>query len=422
MDLTVVVPTQNEEANVAPLVARTHDALTALGLEWEMLFVDDSDDATPVRVREAAGRGHPVRLLHRPSEERVGGLGGAVAVGFREAAESQVVAVMDGDLQHRPEMLVPLVEAVRAGRADLAIASRCQTLASPTGGMEGWWRCSVSRTSRSLVQLLLPRLAGVRDPLAGFFALRQSVIRGVQLRPEGFKILLEVLVRGSWAQVVEIPCELDPRLHGRSKAHLDEGLAFAHHLVRLLVAEARLRQARLRADRARPPSHLGSLSSRDVEGAAHREPLGDQDHRLAGGEDPVGAEDQQGGRVDVEVPGEPPCLLLARGQDLPEGLEPVLVEELADGDGRGDQAVDQGRSEAARAQHRLGVEQVPAAVATAEDHVPAEHRLVPRNPELGDVGAGGNQGLTELHGHDGLAGVLLEDPSDHAVGGEQYPL
>lgn len=264
MDLTVVVPTRNEEANIDELVERTSASLRSLGLEWELLFVDDSDDGTPDRVREAAGRGYPVRLLHRPSQERRGGLSGAVSQGFDGIADSSLLAVMDGDLQHRPEVLVGLVNLVHDGAADLAIASRRRSLTSASRRLERCWRSSVSGASRALVHRLFPRSALVSDPMAGFFVMRRSVIECVQLRPEGFKILLEVLVRGSWSTVVEVPCELDPRLHGESKADLAQGVAFARHLVRLVARRSSARPADLLAREDRPThpcDHAGKLNA-----------------------------------------------------------------------------------------------------------------------------------------------------------------
>ncbi len=234
MDLTVIVPTKNEAPNVAPLVARTRAALEPLGLHWELVFVDDSDDLTPRRVVEAEREGHPVRLVHRLPDARAGGMSGAVLAGFEHARDSEILAVMDGDLQHPPEMLTALVEAVHRGEADVAVASRFVPSGGGTEGLEGPWRRLVSRCSRSSVRLLFGRLRGVADPLAGFFALRRDVIDGVELRPEGFKILLEVLVRGTWCTIVEIPCTLAPRQEGSSKASLDHGLAFGRHVARLL--------------------------------------------------------------------------------------------------------------------------------------------------------------------------------------------
>ncbi len=185
--LTVVVPTRNEADNVEFLVSRVASALQPLDLPWEMLFVDDSDDLTPDRVLEAERAGHPVRLLHRPSPNRVGGLSGAVVLGFEQAAESSIVAVMDGDLQHPPEVLVDLVIAVSSGDADLAIATRPSQLGNGRKGLNRWWRASVSQGARSLVHVAFPRLRVVSDPLAGFFAVHQRVLTDAHLHPEGFK-------------------------------------------------------------------------------------------------------------------------------------------------------------------------------------------------------------------------------------------
>ena len=112
--LSVVVPTRNEALNVETLVSRLGAALNELGKDWELLFVDDSDDRTPEVVRGLSGLAFPVRLMHREPGERAGGLGGAVQRGFAEA-RGGVIVVMDGDLQHPPEVLPALVAPVLSG-------------------------------------------------------------------------------------------------------------------------------------------------------------------------------------------------------------------------------------------------------------------------------------------------------------------
>ena len=109
--VTVVVPTRNEAGNVGPLVRRVGDA--ARPFVDEVIFVDDSDDQTPqVIERVAENSDFSVRLIHREGSERAGGLGSAVLTGMR-AAKNDWVLVMDGDLQHPPE-LIP--EMTRSGR------------------------------------------------------------------------------------------------------------------------------------------------------------------------------------------------------------------------------------------------------------------------------------------------------------------
>jgi len=229
--ISVVVPTRNEAANISLLVERIAAALVPLGEQWEVVFVDDSDDATPVEI-EAAGRRYPVRLCHRPAGQRSGGLSGAVLEGFA-VADGQVLVVMDGDLQHPPETLPALINPVGRGVVDLAVASR-YTASGSTAGLDGPVRRLVSNCSRGVTRAVVTRSHSVSDPLSGFFALRRSVIEGVELRPYGFKILLEILARGQWNRVQEIPFVFADRVAGESKASVSEGMRFVRHLVRLV--------------------------------------------------------------------------------------------------------------------------------------------------------------------------------------------
>jgi dolichol-phosphate mannosyltransferase len=239
--LSVVVPTRNEAANVERLIARTAVTLDASPWSWELLLVDDSDDETPDLARTMARDGAPVRVLHREADDRAGGLSGAVSTGF-DAAHGELLAVMDADLQHPPEVLSQLVSAILAG-ADVAVGSRYCAGASPgaTDGLDGAWRRGVSRWCRIPVWLVRPRLRAVRDPLAGFFVVRRTVLSGVVLRPIGYKILLEVLARGRWSRTIEVPYRFAPREAGTSKAELKQGLVFLRHLARLVGPRQRSR-------------------------------------------------------------------------------------------------------------------------------------------------------------------------------------
>jgi dolichol-phosphate mannosyltransferase len=76
-------------------------------------------------------------------------------------------------------------------------------------------------------------LATVRDPMSGYFALRRSVIENIRLNPEGYKILLEVLGRGQYQTVEEIPYTFVEREQGNSKLGWWQYLEFVRHLARL---------------------------------------------------------------------------------------------------------------------------------------------------------------------------------------------
>ena len=238
-DLSIIVPTRNEASNIGPLVTRLGVALDACNYEWEVIFADDSDDSTPqVIERLAAGSDHRILLLHRERGEREGGLGGAVREGFLKAA-GRALVVMDGDLQHPPEVVPSLVAPVVSGEADLVAGTRYGGTGSREG-LAGPYRRSVAIACRRLAHMLVPKSRAIGDPMSGLFALSRSVVDGVELRPEGYKILLEVAARGNWHCARNVEYSFSRRLSGESKAGLREGLVFLRqvwHLSREAEAE-----------------------------------------------------------------------------------------------------------------------------------------------------------------------------------------
>jgi len=225
MQVTVIVPTFNEAPNVAELVRRV--AAGARGCEAEILFVDDSTDDTAAVIAEvAAAAPVPVRIIHRDAP--VGGLSGAVAEGLA-AASSDVCVVMDGDLQHPPEDLHRLVHRYRQGDVDLVVASRYAD-DGEAGGLAGPSRVVVSRVSTTMAKAMFPvRLREVSDPMTGFFLIDRRAVDVGDLKPRGFKILLEILARRP-LRVAEVPFVFADRHAGESKASLRQGL---HFLVQL---------------------------------------------------------------------------------------------------------------------------------------------------------------------------------------------
>lgn len=193
MDVTVIVPTRNEQANVAELVRQLAAALGRR--RAEILFVDDSEDDTVAEIeRVAQDAPLPVRVLHRPAGERTGGLSGAVVAGLAAAA-ADVCVVMDGDLQHPPALVPALVDRHARGDADVVVASRYIGGGDSTG-LGTTLRFGVSRAATILTKSMFPlRLHGTSDPMTGFFLVDRSRLDLSTLRPSGFKILLELLVR-----------------------------------------------------------------------------------------------------------------------------------------------------------------------------------------------------------------------------------
>ena len=226
--ITIVVPTYNELGNVAPLVEQLAVALSET--RFRVLFADDSNDGTTDEIRRLAARDSRVQLNYA---SRRRGLARAVVAALQEVSE-ELVVVMDGDLQHPPALVPRLLAELTAG-ADVAVASRYADGGRELG-LAGPLRRLVSWASTRLSQLSLPRARRTTDPLSGFFAFRRSVLQGVSLRPVGFKILLEILVRGQAQRVADVPYTFDRRLRASSKASPRQGLAFLWHLLRLRTA------------------------------------------------------------------------------------------------------------------------------------------------------------------------------------------
>ncbi|SDN62067.1 dolichol-phosphate mannosyltransferase [Klenkia soli] len=226
VDLSVVVPTYNEAANIAELLVRLDRAVG--GATTELVVVDDSTDATADIAEEVAGSlRSQVVVLHR--SQPVGGLSGAVVAGLGAARGDRCV-VMDGDLQHPPEAVPGLLAALEG--VDVSIASR-YAAGGEAAGLSGWLRHGVSRATTLVSKAMFPnRLRECTDPMTGFFALDRRAVDLAELRPRGFKILLEILVRRQ-RSVREVGFTFGERTGGNSKASLRQGLWFAWQLTDL---------------------------------------------------------------------------------------------------------------------------------------------------------------------------------------------
>jgi len=223
--LSLVIPAFRERENITPLVQRIGRALE--GVDYEILIVDDdSRDGTEELVAELS-RHYPLRLVIRRDKK---GLASAVVDGFG-LADARAIGVMDADLQHPPEILPSLLRALDGG-ADMAIGSRYVA----GGGCEGWglMRRVISRGAGFLAHLFLPSTRGIADPMSGYFMLRPQVIEGADLRPTGYKILLEVLVAGRPSRVAEIPFTFVTRTAGESKLRLSQQVDYLRQIASLM--------------------------------------------------------------------------------------------------------------------------------------------------------------------------------------------
>jgi dolichol-phosphate mannosyltransferase len=230
--LSVIVPTFNEALNIENVIAQLAGPLDVrLGTAYEIIVVDDDSPDGTWRIAEDLAHRHPqLRVLRRRGES---GLATAVVRGW-QAARGEVLCVIDADLQHPPQITVDLYDLIERG-ADLAVASRHLE----GGGVSDWsvLRRIVSRTAQLIGLIVLPGVVGrVSDPMSGFFMLRRGAIEGVALSPLGYKILIEVLARGRFHWIGEVPYVFNERAHGGSKASAAVYAAYLGHLIRLRFA------------------------------------------------------------------------------------------------------------------------------------------------------------------------------------------
>jgi dolichol-phosphate mannosyltransferase len=207
-DLTVIIPTYREGENIGSILRAVHDVFRAAGIRGEILVVDDSspDDTIP-GIRALQPVFPELRLVVRTSDP---GLSQSVVEGFT-LARAPVLLVMDADFSHPPVLIPRFLGEIRGG-ADIVIGSRYMQ----GGGIEDWplRRRIISSGATFLGRILFPEIT---DPVSGFFAIRKEVVAGAPLRPRGYKILMEVLGKGTWSRAREIPFVFHDRKAGSSK-------------------------------------------------------------------------------------------------------------------------------------------------------------------------------------------------------------
>jgi dolichol-phosphate mannosyltransferase len=229
--LALVIPTLCEAENIGKLLDHVRGVLDPLNINYEILVVDDdSNDGTGDVVSAISAHDPRVRLLVRKGQR---GLSGAILYGWKNT-DADVLGVMDADLQHPPEVLPKLVAAIQRGR-DVAIGSRYTP-----GGETGSWnpvRKLLSATAVWVTYPLQPRNAHAKDPMSGLFMVRRRCVDNIEFQSTGFKLLLEVLVRGKIESIEEVPFAFGLRYRGASKANFKVGWHYARLLGRLYAGK-----------------------------------------------------------------------------------------------------------------------------------------------------------------------------------------
>jgi dolichol-phosphate mannosyltransferase len=200
--ITLVLPTYNERENLGLIVKKIIDTK----VNMKILIIDDnSPDGTGAIADTLSKKYRSVSVIHRYNER---GLGSAIKRGF--SMQSDILGVMDADMSHDPSIIPDIIKEFEKG-ADFVIGSRY----TEGGGIADWtiYRKIISKIATLIVKPLTP----VKDPVSGYFFVRKSVVKGVEINPKSCKVCLDLLVRGNYKKVVEVPYVFTNRSKGRTK-------------------------------------------------------------------------------------------------------------------------------------------------------------------------------------------------------------
>lgn len=217
--VSLIIPTYNEVNNLPLLIEEILSIIDKLKIDLEFIIVDDNSPDGTGKVAEELSQKYPIKVIHRAGKL---GLGSAVTEGFK-LSDREILGVMDADLSHDPAILNELILSL--AEYDIALGSRFKE--GSVVEKWPWWRRLISNIGVKLTKVL----TGVSDPLSGYFFLKKSVIQNVKLKTIGYKILLEILVKGRWTKAKEMPFNFRMRKFSSSKLSYKEYLLFLGQII-----------------------------------------------------------------------------------------------------------------------------------------------------------------------------------------------
>lgn len=203
--LSVIVPTWNEEKNVAPLVEQIHAVLNAQKITYEIIFVDDhSTDKTTAIIKKMAAK-YPLQLFLKEGKQ---GKAYSLLEGFTHAKYS-LLCMIDADLQYPPEAIPEMIKKIKSG-ADIVVANRQKYSA-------GVARKIMSTIFHSIFARFLHGFTV--DVQSGLKVFKKTVIEHIEVNPSSWTFDMEFLLKSRHAgySIDGIPIHFEKRHAGNSK-------------------------------------------------------------------------------------------------------------------------------------------------------------------------------------------------------------
>jgi glycosyltransferase involved in cell wall biosynthesis len=217
--LLVIVPAYNEEGAIGEVVHQIHDAVPGV----PVLVIDDCSLDNTVAAARRAG----AEILGLPHHL---GLGGGLQAAYKLAYERgfQYVIRVDGDGQHDPRDIAPILAKLKETGCEMVIGSR---VATANGWRTGLLRKAGIRFFRLVLRPILGR--PVSDPTSGFVGVNRRALdvfrRSFPLEYPEIEVLV-VLQRRRF-RFEEVPCHMRPRLAGRSTITARRAFYYMSHVL-----------------------------------------------------------------------------------------------------------------------------------------------------------------------------------------------
>src|SRR3989344_1448873 len=219
LKVSIIIPTYNEAKNLPLLVEEIFSVINKTEIDAELIVVDDNSPDGTGQVAEELSKQFPIKVVHRSGKL---GLGSAVREGFSHS-DRPLLGVMDADLSHDPKNINEMVGLLKD--YDIVLGSRFEKGSSVEQWK--WWRKLISEAGVMATRFL----TGVKDPLSGFFFLKREVITGAPLSTVGYKILLEILIKGKHTRIKEVPFQFRIRKFSTSKLDKKEYWLFLKQII-----------------------------------------------------------------------------------------------------------------------------------------------------------------------------------------------
>ena len=221
VSLLAAIPAFNEQKTIGSVV------LTAQRYATKVIVIDDGSEDETAWVAEQAG----ATVIRHPTNR---GYGAALRSCFEYARESEfgVLVILDGDGQHRPEMIPEVVAPVNQGKADVSIGSRFLD-GKKAGGVPGYRKFGI-RVITKLTNLGTRHSGKITDAQSGFRAYSRAAIAAIDPLEADMGASAEILWEADrkGLRIVEVPIEIDYQRSRGGRGPVQHGLSVVGSMVR----------------------------------------------------------------------------------------------------------------------------------------------------------------------------------------------